>query len=229
MKPRELRSARLAKGWTEDEAATRLGVTQAYLNFLEHGKRRLTSDLVRRAVSVYELSPKALPISDGYVPVETSDQHLAEALSRLGYPGFRYLRPHTAKKHPNEVLLTALWQKSLDGRVAEALPWVVMNYAELDSWLVEKARQFNLQNRLGFLVSLTRRVAEKLNVTPKSTDLSRLQILLDDSRLAKEDYFYRPPRTESETEWLRKNRTEDAVHWNLLTDMKSEHLQYAQP
>jgi hypothetical protein len=43
----------------------------------------------------------------------------------------------------------------------------------------------------------------------------------------KEDVFYRPPRTESEREWLRKNRTEDAVHWNLLTDMRPEHLKYA--
>lgn len=52
-------------------------------------------------------------------------------------------------------------------------------------------------------------------------------LLLDDSRLAKEDYFYRPPRTESETEWLRANRSDDAVHWNLLSDMKPEHVPYA--
>jgi hypothetical protein len=51
--------------------------------------------------------------------------------------------------------------------------------------------------------------------------------MLDDSRLVKEDVFYRPPRTDSESEWLRKNRTEDAVHWNLLTDMRPEHLKYA--
>jgi len=52
-------------------------------------------------------------------------------------------------------------------------------------------------------------------------------MLLDDSRLAKEDYFYRPPRTESETEWLIANRSDDAVHWNLLSDMKPEHVPYA--
>lgn len=34
-------------------------------------------------------------------------------------------------------------------------------------------------------------------------------------------------RTESEAEWLRKNRTEDAARWNLPTDMRLEHLQYA--
>jgi hypothetical protein len=94
-------------------------------------------------------------------------------------------------------LLTALAQKSLDGRVAEALPWVAANSAELNSWLVENARKFNLQNRLGFVVSLARRAADKLNVGAKATALDHLRLLLDDSRLAKEDYFYRPPRTES--------------------------------
>jgi transcriptional regulator with XRE-family HTH domain len=226
MEPHEFRSARLAKGWTQSRAATRLGVTQAYLNYLENGKRRLTPDLVRRATSVYGLSLSSLPVTDVFVPVETSDQHLAEALSTLGYPGFRYLRSHTARKHPNEFLLTALAQKSLDGRVAEALPWVAANSAELNSWLVENARKFNLQNRLGFVVSLARRAVSKSNVTVQAIALDHLQFLLGDSRLAKEDYFYRPPRTESENQWLRKNRSDDAVHWNLLTDMKPEHLQY---
>ena len=226
MKPQEFRSARLAKGWTQNQAATRLGMTQAYLNYLENGKRRLTSKLVRRATSVYGLSLSSLPVTDMFVPVETSDQHLAEALSTLGYPGFRYLRSHTAKKHPNEFLLTALAQRSLDGRVAEALPWVAMNSAEPNSWLVENARKFNLQNRLGFVVSLARRAVSKSNVTVQPAALDHLEFLLDDSRLVKEDYFYRPPRTESESQWLRKNRSDDAVHWNLLTDMKPEHLQY---
>ena len=122
---------------------------------------------------------------------------------------------------------SALAQKSLDARVAEALPWVALKYVQADSWIVENARKFNLQNRLGFVVSLAKRVAEMRHEAARSTELSQLENLLDDSRLAKEDAFYRPPRTEGEREWLRKNRTEDAVHWNLLTDMRPEHLQYA--
>src|SRR6266852_1978409 len=118
MKPNEFRAARLANGWTQTQAAARLGMTQAYLNFLEHGKRRLTPGLVRRATSVYGLSPEVLPVADTLTPTQMDDHRLTEFLSTLGYPGFSYLRTHIAKKHPYEVLLCALAQKSLDGRVA---------------------------------------------------------------------------------------------------------------
>ena len=227
MKTSEFKSARLVKGWTQTQAATHLRMTQAYLNFLESGKRRLTPELVRRATSVYGLSPELLPVGAAFAPAETDDQRLTELLAKLGYPGFGYLRARTPGKHPFEVLLTALAQKSLDARVGEALPWVAMKYAQPDPWLVENARKFNLQNRLGFVVSLARRVAEMRHEGSRSAKLTELENLLDDSRLAKEDSFYRPPRTEGEREWLRKNRTEDAAHWNLLTDMRPEHLQYA--
>jgi transcriptional regulator with XRE-family HTH domain len=223
----EFKSARLAKGWTQTLAATRMGITQAYLNYLENGKRRLTSDLVRRATSVYGLPPQALPVADTFTPALTDDQQMTEFLARLGYPGFSYLHPRSQKRHPFEVLLTGLAQKSLDGRVAEALPWVALRYAQPDSWLVGNARRFNLQNRLGFVVSLAKRVAETRNDHVRAAELGQLESLLDESRLAKQDFFYRPPLTESEREWLRKNRTEDAVHWNMLTDMRPEHLQYA--
>lgn len=101
-----------------------------------------------------------------------------------------------------------------------------MKYAQPDSWLVENARRFNLQNKLGFVVTLARRLAEKQSNDVKSRELSLLENALDDNRLAKEDVFYRPLRTESEGEWRRNNRAEEAAHWNLLTDMRLEHLQY---
>jgi len=222
-----LKSARLAKGWTQTQAANRLGITQAYLNYLENGKRRLTSGLVRRATTVYGLPADVLPVADKFAPLPTDDQRLTEFLAGLGYPGFSYVQARARRKHPFEVLLTALAQKSLDARVAEALPWVALKYAQPESWLVDTARKFNLQNRLGFVVSMARRTAEMKNDLARSTELTDLENLLDESRLAKEDAFYRPPRTETEREWLRKNRTEDAVHWNMLSDMRQERLQYA--
>jgi transcriptional regulator with XRE-family HTH domain len=227
MKPQELKSARMGKKWSQAKAAAHLGVTQAYLNFLENGKRRLTPELVRRATTVYGLRADVLPVPERFVPSKADDQQLTELLAKLGYPGFLYVRTHTPKKNPFEVLLTALAQESLDGRVAEALPWVALEYAHPNRWLVENARRFILQNRLGFVVKLAQRLADSKNQTVRARELGLLENTLEESRLVREDTFYRPPRTGSEREWLRQNRTEDARHWNLLSDMKPEQLQYA--
>jgi hypothetical protein len=197
---------------------------------LENGKRRLTPNLTRKVTTLFGLSPEELPFSEQYVPSPMDDQRLAESLGKLGYPGFAYMRTHVAKKNPAEVLLTALGQGKLEGRVAEALPWVAMQYSHGRSdWLVEQARKFNLQNRLGFVVSLALQVAEKVPVhdSAKVQALRELRSRLDESRLVKEDFFYRPPKTDSERQWLAQNRSTEAVHWNLLTDLKPEHLQYA--
>jgi transcriptional regulator with XRE-family HTH domain len=226
MTPNEFRSARRDKGWNQTQAAARLGVSQAHLNCLEHGKRRLTPELVRRANSVYGLSPAALPMPEPFAPEPMDDERLTEMLARLEYPGFVYLATKTHKKNPSEFLLTALSQQSLDARVATALPWVALKFANPDSWLVQNARKLNLQNRLGFVVTLAKRVAERRN-NPRLQDLSQLEQALDESRLVREDFLPRPPRTESEKQWLRTNRTEDAAHWNMLTRMKPEHLPYA--
>jgi hypothetical protein len=92
---------------------------------------------------------------------------------------------------------------------------------------VEQARKLNLQNRLGFVVGLARQVSERDPQNDRRTHALRaLEATLDESRLAKEDAFYRPPRTEGEREWLLQNRSEEARHWNLLTDLRPTHLQY---
>jgi transcriptional regulator with XRE-family HTH domain len=230
MKPHDLKAARLRKGWVQVQVAEYLGVTQAYVNMLENGKRRLTPAFSRRVIALYGLSPETLPLSEEFVPARTDNQHLAESLAKLGYPGFAYLRPRLQQKNPAEVLLTALAQETLEARVAEALPWVALHYAHSGSrWLVTQARKLNLQNRLGFVVSLALEVAERTADYDKERTQSLLELrsVLDDSRLAREDAFFRPPKTEGERQWLAQNRSTEAAHWNLLTDLRSEHLQYA--
>lgn len=230
MTPHELKAARLKRGLVQAQVAESLGVSQSYVNLLENGKRRLASRLVRKLATLYNLSPETLPVSEEFVLTRANDQRLAKSLAKLGYPGFAYMRTHVPNKNPDEVLLTALGQDRLEGRVAEALPWVVMQFGHGRSkWLVEQARKFNLQNRLGFVVSLALQVAESV---PSHNDtrvqsLRELRSKLEESRLVREDAFYRPPRNESERQWLAQNRSEEAAHWNLLTDLRPEHLQYA--
>ena len=55
-------------------------------------------------------------------------QRLVEDLAKLDYPGFAYVRTRVRSKNPGEVLLTALAQENLEGRAAEALPWLLLRY-----------------------------------------------------------------------------------------------------
>jgi transcriptional regulator with XRE-family HTH domain len=211
------------------EAAGRLGVSQPYLAMLENGTRRLTPTLARKLVAAYGLPPAELPVSAAFTPTEKVDgQRLMEELAKLEYPGFAYVRTRVRRRHPAEVLLTALAQERLEGRSAEALPWLLLRYWRMDlSWLVVEAKKFDLQNRLGFVVNLARQVSEQGAERERTHALASLESALEPSRLAREDYFYRPPRNDQERQWLYENRPDAARHWNLLSDLRLEHLQYA--
>jgi transcriptional regulator with XRE-family HTH domain len=229
MKAHEFRVARMNKGFVQAEVAKHLGVSQAYVNMLEKGKRTLTPELTCKAVKLFDLSPDNLPVPEKFMLKPTDNQHLVESLAKLKYPGFAYMRSRVANKNPFEFLLTALGQKELEARVAEALPWVVTQYIHAEStWLVEQARKLNLQNRLGFVVGLAVQAAQKVpNNHDRGQALLALRAKLDAGRLAKQDVFYREPKSEGERHWLTQNRSDEAAHWNLLTDMRSDQLQYA--
>jgi len=230
MKPRELKAERLKHGWRQVEAARRLGVSQPYLAMLENGKRRLTAGLARKAASVFRLPPAALPVPERFTPARGAGAgRLVEHLARLKYPGFAYVRSHVKRKNPGEVLLSALAQENLEARVAEALPWLLLQYWQMDfDWLVEQAKRCDLQNRLGFVAGLARQLSERTTGTEQTRALSNLEAMLDRSRLAREDFFPRPPRNRAEREWLMRNRPEHARHWNMLSDLRPDHMPYAQ-
>lgn len=225
----DLRAARLAKGWNQVEAAGRLGVSQPYLTMLERGQRRLTPGLALRAARLYTVSPTAVPPSPPGVPSLLDAATLARDLAGLGYPGFAYMRSRNwTPKNPGEVLLTALAQDDLEPRLVEALPWLVLRYAMLEwSWVVREAKVLDLQNRLGFVVGLARRLAERAADQGKALTLTKLEAELDHSRLAREDTLCRASLPEPERRWLTEHRSEEAKHWNLLTDWTADALRYA--
>jgi transcriptional regulator with XRE-family HTH domain len=228
MRTGDLKAERRKHGWGQVEAAERLGVSQPYLAMLESGKRQLTPALARRVVAAYRLPPAELPLPTAFNPAgKVEGQRLVKDLAKLDYPGFAYVRTLVRGKNPAEVLLIALAQESLEGRVAEALPWLLLRYWHMDrTWLVLEAKKFDLQNRLGFMVSLARQLSERGADEEPTKALASLESLLGASRLAREDYFYRPPRNDRERRWLAENRPEAARHWNLLSDLRPEHLQY---
>ncbi len=224
-----LKAARLEKNWTQEQAALALDVTQAYLSMLEKGHRPVSERFVRKALRVLNLPPTALPLGPEGVEIRVSAQKLdfSAELSALGYPGFAYLRARR-RRNPAEVLLAALNEPNLDARVAEGLPWLAMTYVDLDwEWLVRSAKVRDRQNRLGFAVSLAGDVAEGRNDKERARELRRYLEVLEGARLAREDTFCHDSMTQAERAWLREHRSPAAAHWNLLTDMKEEHLAYA--
>lgn len=221
-----LRDARERKGWTQEQAARRLGVSQTYLSLLENGRRALSKPLARKAQRDFDVPATELPVESR--PRTTWDpQVLTNALGALGYPGFTHFK-RGRRVNPTQLLLRALQTPNLEPRLAEALPWVVWHYPDLNwPWLLSQAKLHDLQNRLGFVVALARQVAEGHAEPDKSSKLASVEALLERSRLVREDTLCRESMTEAERKWLRKQRPVDALHWNLLTGLVAEHLSYA--
>jgi transcriptional regulator with XRE-family HTH domain len=224
-----LKKARLEKKGTQEQAALALDVTQAYLSMMEKGHRPLSERFVRRALKVLSLPATALPLRSGKVAMPASSQKrdFSAELGALGYPGFSYLRARW-RRNPAEVLLEALNQPNLDARVAEGLPWLAMTYVDMDwDWLVRNAKVLDRQNRLGFAVSVASEVSEGRRESDRARKLRSYLEVLEGARLAREDTFCHDSMTQAERAWLREHRSPAAAHWNLLTDMRGEHLAYA--
>lgn len=227
MNGQELKEARLQRGWTQQQAAGKLGVTQPYLSMLEHGHRVWPYRLTRKAVDVLQAPPTALPLRMATFGSPLGSEKLRTQLAGLGYPGFAHLRGRT-RNNPAEVLLHALYESDLDSRVVEGLPWLVLRYTDMDwNWLVQNAKVSDRQNRLGFVATLASQLAAKSAEPQRSRKLAEYLGVLDRSRLVREDTLCHDSLTEAERKWLRANRPPEARHWNLLTDMKAENLPHA--
>ena len=190
-------------------------------------------DRVQRcATSLFGLPPTCLPLSAQRATDPAAvDLALEQGLARLGYPGLAYRRKSGTRRNPVELLLMALSVDDLDPRLTEALPWLLLRFDGYDSAeLVARAKSLDLQNRLGFTVALARRVAERNPVFRHRLDeLQRLEQSLERSRLAREDSYGRREMSERMRAWLREHRSQEAEHWNLLSDLKPENLSYADP
>lgn len=228
MTGQELLQARQSRNWEQSAAAVRLSVSQSYLSLLETGKRRITQPIARRAVRVFNLSPAVLPIQKSLATVSSVTENvLAGDIAALGYPKFSHLRKKRRKKNPAEVLLHALRSENLDSRLTESLPWLILEFSDLN-WAktIKTAKIYDLQNRLGFLISVARRLAHKTGDNHKTEILRKAEIEIARSRLYREDTLCHSSLGTAEKTWLKQNRSRDARFWRLLTDLKPENLSY---
>jgi transcriptional regulator with XRE-family HTH domain len=211
--------ARLRRGWTQQQAAGQLGVSQPYLAMLESGARPLTAAVARRALRVYALSASSLPLPRR-LDVRAEPAALAADLAALGCPGLPPAAEAGEARHPAEVLLVALAQDDLASPVIGALPWLLAGHPGVDQdWLVREAKLRDLQNRLGFVAGLGRALAEARWERLGAASLAGLEARLEPSRLAREDTLCQAGMPEPERARLRAERCAGARHWNLLTGL----------
>ena len=81
--------------------------------------------------------------------------------------------------------------KSRHLRQHAGLPWVALKFAKPTPWLVKNARKFNHQNKLGFVVTLAKRVAESRNQS-RLSELSQLEQSLDEKPPRKRGFSSAP-------------------------------------
>lgn len=215
----QLGAARKARGLTQMDVAQRLGVSQGYVSLLERNRRSVPASLARRLAALLEMHASTVPLGGtGPLPADEARR----LLGTLGYEGFRYLEGNR-RLNPAEVLLRTLRADVLDARVVQALPWVLLRYPNMNwDWLVREAKQHDLQNRLGFVVSLARALAEAEGNTHAATTLCKWERELEPSRLLKTDSFL--SATQAEERWLRDNRSPEARHWNVLSTLTATSL-----
>jgi transcriptional regulator with XRE-family HTH domain len=221
-----LMAARKQKGWTQQQAAARFGVSQTYWSLLEHGRRPMSLRLIGRLRRHFEVPATLAPLQGVGTGPRTA-KALTAALAGLGYPGFSYVRGRRPV-NPASVLFVALRHADLDTRVVEALPWLAWQHADLDwDWLIDRAKVADLQNRLGFVVCLGKQVATRKGDDAAVAVLAGVEARLERSRLVRDDTLCRESMPTAERRWLTTARSPDAAHWNLFSDLEADHLPYA--
>ena len=200
-------------------------MSQTYLSLVENGQRALSRPLMQKVRRDFDVPATELPFDAPRVGAR-DPQTLANALGALGYPGFTHVK-RGRPVNPAQLLVTALQAPDLEPRLAEALPWVVWHYPALNwPWLLTKAKLHDLQNRLGFVVTLARQVAERQDQPETAAALATVEAQLERSRLAREDTLCRESMTQAERTWLRTHRRATARHWNILSGLVPEHVSH---
>lgn len=221
----DLRSVRLQRGWKQQELAELLHVSQTLVSLWEEGLRTFSLKHLERLEKLgVELSPTSLPFHG----VGSKPRDYAQEVADLGYPGFAHFAKGKSRWNPAQLLVLALSENKLDRRTAESLPWLVLHFADMDwDWVFRESKVRDLQNRLGFTLTLARELAEKKSQEGAAVRLREQEAKLRPSLLAKEDTFCNDTMTLSERRWFQEHRSPQAKHWHILSNLEPSVLTHA--
>jgi transcriptional regulator with XRE-family HTH domain len=223
----DLRTARKRKGLTQEKAALSLGVTQAYLSMLENNRRPVPANQLSRVVEVYGLSYAALPLRGQESWHQLQNRTIASQLAALGYPGFSYMNTNRPQWNPAELLVAALTKNELESRVIEGLTWLVYAFTNMNwDWVTREAKANDVTNRLGFVVTLARNLAERKANCSVAETMRTVEKRLRPSTLVREETLCHDQMTQAERKWLEERRSLEARQWHVLSDLTPEHLQH---
>lgn len=221
MSGKTLRRARMNAGLSQVEAAKVLGVSQSLLSLMESGRRQVNDAVSVMVVNLWTVPAEELPLCN---QKSRSDEQLAADLGALGYPGFSYLAGE--RRNPAEVVFDALNRADLDARVVEGLPWLLLQFPEVNwEWLIRQAKEHNRQNRLGYLLNLAAKVALRHRRQLAKRIYSVLAVLFE-ARLAKTDTLCQESWPPSQRKHAHLKRTKLAAFWNLDTRLTEKDLAY---
>jgi len=223
MKVMTLANARMSRGLTQEETATLLHVSQPFLSQMERGLRPVKEEVAMRAFEIFG-DPTFLPVNANR---RENESQLAEELGAMGYAGFAYLAGKPTR-NPAELLFDALERPDLATRIAEGLPWVSLRYPDLDwDWLLSKMKLSNRQNRLGFVVALALQLVQQLpEHSAVKAKLDLVELELEKARLVGPGTYVHDSWSKRQRELTDKRRSALAIHWNLTTGVKLEHLKH---
>lgn len=223
MQENNLRTARKEHAWNQEELARQLGVSQTLVSLWEHGRRKPPKKRVAqlRRLGV-KLDPTLLPLREFSPSLD-----FPRELANLGYPGFAHFVHGEPDLNPAQFLVLALAQDNLERRTAEGLPWVALRYSKMDwEWVRRETRLWDLQNRLGFTLSMAKKLALEQGQSEPARTLEKQEQLLRNSLLAREDTYCNERMTASERVWLQTNRSAEAAAWHVLSDLAPEYISY---
>lgn len=199
----KLHQWRRAKKLTQADAAELLGVSQPYLSLLEKGKRPWT----------LKLQERFNVLGNAQSMLSSMEDRLRSRLSALSYTAFSHIKRSRPHPSPEHVLIDALQQPTLDARITEAIPWLASHYRDAINWewLVSQAKLNNFQNRLGFILELA---------PTSNASMKKAKFELDKARLITEATFCWDSMPDALRNWIRRNRSPEAEHWNIVTRLR---------